>query len=85
MKLTVRNNSYAGASTTARNLEVKFKFIYRGQIFYRTPRLITVDRSNQKCIGIVILTYRGNSYERKLYAHPPYQQPRAINWRWQIA
>lgn len=87
MKLTFRGNSYdvpapiqLGPDSTE---QPKIKLIYRGNVFYYTPRPVVVSEEVETDEPTVTLIYRGNTYERQLHAPKSYQKPRAINWRWQ--
>ncbi|GFE71061.1 DUF4278 domain-containing protein [Chroococcus sp. FPU101] len=87
MKLTFRGNSYnvpapiqLGSDSTE---QPKIKLIYRGNVYYYTPRPVVVSEKVETDQPTVTLIYRGNTYERQLLGSMPYQKPHAINWRWQ--
>lgn len=64
----------------------QMKLIYRGNTFYYIPRPVVVSgKVETEDESTVTLIYRGNTYERKLKPLKPYQEPRAINWRWNRA
>ena len=88
MKLTYRDPSYEvsaqiqlGSNST--NLP-KIKLICRGHTYDYTPRPVVVSEEGETDGSTVTLVYRGNTYERKFQPLKPYQNPRAINWRWQF-
>ena len=54
-------------------------FSYRGSTYDCQLPIPAVETEEKT----VVLIYRGHTYERKLPHPQPYQQPRAINWRWQ--
>jgi hypothetical protein len=59
------------------------KIRLRGSIYVYSPRPIVTTEDKGIEGATVTLIYRGNTYERKLQFPKPYQQPRALNWRWQ--
>ncbi len=63
--------------------QLRFKLIYRGNIFYRDAQPIMSTKINELDRPTVTLIYRENTYERRLKPPKPYQKPRIINWRWQ--
>lgn len=87
MKLTFRGNAYDipapipfGSASTNQS---KIKVIYRGHRYDYTPPLEcseVVESGRQ----LVTLIYRGSTYEHTTQSSKPYQQPRAINCRYQI-
>jgi Domain of unknown function (DUF4278) len=78
--LCYRGNTYE-RELTAPPVETNGKtttLTYRGHTYERelpTPAVATEGQT-------VTLIYRGHTYERKLQCPQPYQQPRALNWRW---
>jgi Domain of unknown function (DUF4278) len=94
MKLTYRRQTYKAPAPIQLALaaadQPKMKLIYRGHIYDYTPRPVVVPESSviKGTEGTtegetVALIYRGHTYHRNLCPLQPYQQPRAINWRWQ--
>jgi hypothetical protein len=74
--------------TSSSQSQLRFKLIYRGNIFYRDAQPIISTKINSTKINeldepTITLIYRGNTYERRLKPPKPYQKPRTINWRWQ--
>ena len=59
--------------------ETTTTFTYRGSTYDCQLPIPAVETEGKT----VVLIYRGHTYERKLQHPQPYQQPRAINWRWQ--
>jgi hypothetical protein len=94
MKLTYRRQTYEAPApiqlAPAAADQPKMKLIYRGHICDYTPRPVVVPEASvmKGTEGTtegetVTLIYRGHTYQRNLRPLQPYQQPRAINWRWQ--
>lgn len=85
MKLTYRGNPYEVHKRIQLGFDSikkpKIKLIYRGNtIDYVPPVVVSVDKTDWPTATLI---YRGNVYERKIPPLQPYQNPRAINWRWQ--
>lgn len=59
------------------------KLTYRGQTYDYNPRPVAVSKVAATDGAMVTLIYRGTTYKRSLSSPQPYQQPRAINWRYQ--
>jgi hypothetical protein len=81
MKLTYRGNQYTPSHQVEAPKTVQL--IYRGATIERTlnsvrPVAILEENPTQ-------LIYRGVTYTRPATPVAPYQQPRAINWRYQVA
>jgi hypothetical protein len=78
MQLTYRGNQYTPCNQVEALHTVQI--IYRGTTIERTLNSVAVleERPTQ-------LIYRGVAYTRPATPVTPYQQPRAINWRYQIA
>jgi hypothetical protein len=87
MKLTYRGQTYEAPApiqlAPAAADQPKMKLIYRGHICDYTPRPVVVPNASATEGETVTLIYLGNTYQRNLRPLQPYQQPRAINWRWQ--
>ena len=86
MNLTYRGNSYefpapAQPSSTSINPS-QIKLIYRGHTYYATPRVSEAVEADGETVTLI---YRSCTYERKLPSPKRYQQPGAINWRYQNA
>lgn len=79
MKLTFRGNSYEvptaiqlGSNSTE---QPKIQLIYRGNVFYYTPRPVVVSEEVETNWPTVTRIYRGNTYVRKLRAPKPIKSP----------
>ncbi len=89
MKLTYRGIAYEiaapfrSAAHQPQN-QSKTKLIYRGQIYYATPREAVAEVFAWDG-PTVILRYRGSTYERPLRSPHRSYEPRAINWRYRTA
>ncbi len=85
MKLTYRGQAYeVPASAQASSTEQpEIKLIYRGHTYDYTPRPALSSESVVANATTVTLIYRGITHQHSLPALKPYQQPRAINWRYQ--
>lgn len=80
MKLTYRGHAYeVPAPQPVSTSADQSKLIYRGQIYYVTPRSIAVPEAIEPDRATVTLIYRGNIYKRKLQFLQPHQQLRVIN------
>jgi Domain of unknown function (DUF4278) len=88
MKLPFRGYSYEVPAPIPRGYASKnksqMKLIYRGEVYNYTPRPVVISGAVEPEGMTVTLIYRGNTYERKLRSPKAYQEPRAINWRYQI-
>lgn len=86
MKLTYRGQTYEipALSQAGDAAQPKIKLIYRGHTYDYTPRSVVVPEAAADS-KTVTLTYRGSTYERTLPAPKPYQEPRAINWRYRTS
>lgn len=87
MNLIYRGQPYKIATFTQLSSDSvdqsKIKLIYRGQIYYTTPRSVMASKAVSSDTPTVTLIYRGVTYERTLQSRQ-YQQSRAINWRYQL-
>jgi hypothetical protein len=52
--------------TSSSQSQLRFKLIYRGNIFYRDAQPIISTKINELDEPTVTLIYRGNTYERRL-------------------
>jgi Domain of unknown function (DUF4278) len=89
MKLTDRGSSYQvpapSSISSDANDRPKIKLIYRGHTYDYTPPPVIASASIVTDGPVVTLIYRGQTYQRQLPPPQPYQKPRSINWRYQIA
>jgi hypothetical protein len=87
MKLFYCGNFYkaSGPIQPAINLadQPKIKLVYRGETYNYVPPPKATPKANTKDKQKVTLIYRGMSYEHTIPSPRPYQDSRAINWRWQ--
>jgi Domain of unknown function (DUF4278) len=87
-KLCYRGNAYEVPSPIQSDAKItnqpKIKLIYRGHIYYVTPRPVVEPTAIAADEPTVTLIYRGNTYQRKRPSLPPYQTPRALNC-WQFS
>jgi hypothetical protein len=82
MQLTYRGINYAPSNEV--EVPKVVKLIYRGVTVERT--VAPVSPAVVSTTGNPIhLIYRGVTYTRPATPAPTYQQPRAINWRYQVA
>jgi Domain of unknown function (DUF4278) len=63
----------------------KITLIYRGNTFEYEPKAISEPEPALVDAPTVTLYYRGHAYERQLRAPKPYEQPKAMNWRWKVS
>jgi hypothetical protein len=63
----------------------KIKLIFRGYIIDHVPSPVVVLETDKTDWTMVTLVCRGYTFNRKIHLPQPYQKPRAINWRWQLA
>lgn len=88
MNFTYRGQPYQISTSTQSSpdsvYQPKDKLIYRGQVYYTAPRSAVVSRAAKGDEPTVTLTYRGITYQRTLQSPQPYQQPHAVNWRYQF-
>ncbi len=90
MQLLYRGNPYeasthSSAAPTSSTLKStpKVRLIYRGNTYEYTPQPKQVLDALRADVQTITLIYRGQTYQRQVLAVRSYQQPRALNWRWQ--
>jgi hypothetical protein len=71
--------------TSGEQAPSKIRLFYRGNIFDYAPPARVEPEESAVDWPIATLSYRGQSYTRKIKPPQPYQKPRAINWRWQFS
>jgi hypothetical protein len=86
MKLLYRGISYEAPSQQAplseSTSQQKVRLIYRGSSYEYQPQTRQISELPDNALTVTLM-YRGQTYQRKLALATSYQQPRALNWRWQ--
>mgnify|MGYP002777053077 FL=1 len=80
----VSNNNQSAPSSCDTTPQNKVRLIYRGLTYEYEPQARLSSEALPSDAPTVTLMYRGQAYQRKLFPVQPYQQPRALNWRWQF-
>jgi hypothetical protein len=89
IQLNYLSNAYKVPIPTQHGFDLteqpKIKLIFRGYIIDHVPSPAVVLKADKTDWPTATLVCRGYIFKRKIQPPQPYQKPRAINWRWQLA